>query len=468
MRWYVHGSARIAVTVHKDRTLPPAADTGVVAWTECLSCDHVTAPLALPDSAWNMSLGRFVECAVASTASCGACGHTLFGAHTLCFGHGAVVTRVVRETITLLDVDAPPAQLEQLTYPPRMRDQDLGRVAAAAEHAALAFLAVLQEVGAQGVGPALQQPLEHLLLEIPRERAAFAERAQEARAGRMLDVARLKVDLYSAVAAWHAAVARIAAEVRKTQAQTLEAQGKLGALRTGPAPIMPVFAQRSRPRRPSTASATQPGPADAVPASPPPLQRRRASSMPTARVAARPQHPLPPPSPAFAVSAPPHSPLPPASLSFGDVRAAQAAPRPDAQQLSAAKDHMRVTAVRADSAREMGLDGAARAAAAPFNRTPPAATLRRRSLSAPAAARTALRRSEARPSARAGGSASLLAALAALFTHSNARTPMAVLAQLLGDTTPHALLPQGLDTVIVQEGEPSSLVAYALACVPAS
>ena len=59
--------------------------------------------------------------------------------------------------------------------------------------------------------------LEALLLAIPRERAVFAERAEQLRCARMLEVARMKVDLYQAVSDWHAAVAKIAAEVRKVR-----------------------------------------------------------------------------------------------------------------------------------------------------------------------------------------------------------------------------------------------------------
>ncbi|KAF2103061.1 hypothetical protein NA57DRAFT_28803, partial [Rhizodiscina lignyota] len=109
-RQYVHGPGQMAVYVQRHPPKLPGMQNTILMWSQCRICGQETQVLAMSDSTWKYSFGKYLELTFWSSElhpRANVCPHDIHHDHVRFFGLHGVVVRIQYDPIQLHEVVIP-------------------------------------------------------------------------------------------------------------------------------------------------------------------------------------------------------------------------------------------------------------------------------------------------------------------------------------------------------------------------
>ncbi|KAJ9068984.1 Mitochondrial distribution and morphology protein 12 [Entomophthora muscae] len=114
LRSYVHGNARVTVTVEELPSPIAGMENTILMWSYCKKCDKLLPVVPMSEETWKFSLGKYLELAFYhASLSCraGLCPHDIHRDHVRYFGLNDLAARFEYEPIDIMEVRVPPTKL---------------------------------------------------------------------------------------------------------------------------------------------------------------------------------------------------------------------------------------------------------------------------------------------------------------------------------------------------------------------
>ncbi|KXN71909.1 hypothetical protein CONCODRAFT_78078 [Conidiobolus coronatus NRRL 28638] len=114
LRSYVHGDARMTITVQQLACPLPGMEDTILMWNYCLVCQKSLLVVPMSQETYKYSFGKYLELMfyhTPSTCRADLCPHDIHKDHVRYFGHRNLAARFQYEKIDLLDVNVPPTKL---------------------------------------------------------------------------------------------------------------------------------------------------------------------------------------------------------------------------------------------------------------------------------------------------------------------------------------------------------------------
>ncbi|KAI0241530.1 Mitochondrial distribution and morphology protein 12 [Massospora cicadina] len=114
LRSYVHGDARVTVTVEELPSPISGMENTILMWSYCKPCDKLLPVVPMSEETWKFSLGKYLELAFYhDPLSCraGLCPHDIHRDHIRYFGLNHLAARFEYEPIDIMEVRVPPTKL---------------------------------------------------------------------------------------------------------------------------------------------------------------------------------------------------------------------------------------------------------------------------------------------------------------------------------------------------------------------
>ncbi|KAI9295926.1 hypothetical protein K502DRAFT_324048 [Neoconidiobolus thromboides FSU 785] len=111
---YVHGNARITVTVEELPSPIAGMESTILMWSYCKLCEKVLPVVPMAEETWKLSLGKYLELSFYQTnlnVRASLCPHDIHRDHVRYFGYNDLAAKFEFELIDLMEVNVPPTKL---------------------------------------------------------------------------------------------------------------------------------------------------------------------------------------------------------------------------------------------------------------------------------------------------------------------------------------------------------------------